>query len=110
MEKTITIESGGKQYRTQIGGVIKIENLSKKDSGEWSAGDKIVFDKVLLVEDGEKLEIGKPYLEKRTATGVVKECGRLKKITIIKFKNKTNRSTKQGHKQPYCKVLIENVK
>ena len=32
MEKTITIESGGKQYRTQIGGVIKIENLSKKDS------------------------------------------------------------------------------
>ncbi len=110
MKKIITIETGGKQYRTEIGGVIKIEKLTKENGIDCVVDDKVVFDKVLLIEDGESVEIGKPYLEKKVVTGLVKECGRSKKVTIIKFKNKTNRSTKQGHKQHYCKVLIEGVK
>ena len=71
------ISTGGKQYRVSKGDTIRIEKLDKKE------GDKVLFDKVLLISDTGKVSIGKPFLEKGKIEGVVKAQGRDEKISII---------------------------
>ncbi|MBQ0064810.1 MAG: 50S ribosomal protein L21 [Firmicutes bacterium] len=94
------IETGGKQIRVEEEAVIFVEKL---DAAE---GDTVTFDKVLFA-DGK---IGKPYVEGATVTGVVEKQGKGKKITIIKYKPKKSSShRKQGHRQPYTKVVIKSI-
>ena len=100
------IETGGKQYQVAKGDVVKIEKLS----GEYKEGDKVTFDRVLLVDNGKDTTLGTPYIEGAKVVGTLKETGRDKKITIVKFKAKSRFSKKQGHRQPYFKVHIDGVK
>jgi len=102
--KFAVIETGGKQYKVSEGDVIKIEKLS----GEHKEGDKIIFDKILLLDDG-KTEIGNPYLKGKKVEASFVEDGKDKKIHIIKFKSKSNYSKKIGHRQPYNRVKIEKI-
>lgn len=103
--KFAVIETGGKQYKVSEGDVIKIEKLS----GEYKEGDKVTFDKVLLVDDGKDTKIGTPYLEGVKVSALFDSAGKNKKIHIIKFKSKSNYSKKIGHRQPFNKVKIEKV-
>lgn len=98
------IETGGKQYTVSEGDTIKIEKIK----GDYSPGDEIIFDKVLLFDDGEDTEIGDPYLEKEVAAELV-ERGRGKKVEVVRFKPKTRHHKKRGHRQPYMKVTITKV-
>lgn len=96
------IETGGKQYRVKEGDVITIEKLNV------SAGDKIVFDKVLMAGDGKDLQVGKPYLDTKVFGSVI-ENGKGQKVIIFKYKAKKDYRKKQGHRQPYTMVEITGI-
>ena len=97
------IETGGKQYRVQQGDVLFVEKL------DGTEGDSIVFDKVLLVSKEGDLLAGKPYVENAKVEATVITQGKAKKIIVYKYKAKKNYRKKQGHRQPYTKVKIENI-
>ena len=100
------IQTGGKQYKVKAGDEIKIEKIL----GEHKEGDKIVFDKVLLVDNGSDTTIGTPYIEKAKVTGTITKIGRLAKVNVIKYKQKSKYFKKKGHKQTYFQVKIEGLK
>ena len=106
MKEFAVIETGGKQYKVSKGDVVKIEKLA----GEHKEGDTITFDKVLLVDNGKDTTIGTPYISGAKVMGTLKEGGRDKKITVIRFKAKSRYHKKTGHRQPYFKVEITGLK
>lgn len=97
------IETGGKQYKVQEGDVIFIEKLDAQE------GETVTFDQVLAVGSGEGLKTGDPLVSGATVTGKVEKNGRGRKIVVFKYKPKKNYHRKQGHRQPYTKVLIEKI-
>ncbi len=97
------VETGGKQYRAEEGKIIRVEKLTAVK------GETIKFDRVLMLNSGEEMQIGKPYLEDLKVEGKVVGSGRGKKITVFKFKRKKNYRRKQGHRQPYTDVLINSI-
>jgi large subunit ribosomal protein L21 len=99
------IETGGKQYKISEGDSIKIEKLS----GENKEGDKIVFDKVLLLDDGKETKLGTPYISGAKVEAVFEEEGKNQKVTVIRFRAKSRHFTKKGHRQPFSKVKIAKV-
>ncbi|MGI9118321.1 MAG: 50S ribosomal protein L21 [Minisyncoccia bacterium] len=98
--------TGGKQYRVSVGDTVKIEKLP----GEFKTGDKIVFDQVLLVDDGTKTEVGTPYLAGKTVESEFARAGRNKTINVIKYKQKSRYFKKNGHRQPFIEVKITGIK
>ena len=101
------IETGGKQYRVSVGDSVKIEKFKDK---EYKEGDAIVFDKVLLVDNGvDSTDIGTPYLTGAKVSGTLVEIGRNPKVIVIKYKQKSRYFKKNGHRQPYFKVQIEKI-
>lgn len=96
------IETGGKQIKVEEGQAIYIEKL------DVEAGEQVTFDKVLVV-GGEDTKIGTPLVDGATVTGKVEKHGRGKKIIVYKMKPKKNYRRKQGHRQPYTKVVIEKI-
>ncbi len=96
------IETGGKQLKVEEGQAIYIEKL---DAAE---GESVTFDQVLFV-GGDTVKVGSPLVEGATVTAKVEKQGRQKKITVFKFKAKKNYRRKQGHRQPYTKVVIEKI-
>lgn len=106
MAEFAVIETGGKQYQVTAGDVITIEKLPQ----DLSPGDRVVFDKVLLVDDGKNTTIGNPYISEAKVEGIFKELGRAKKITVIRYKQKSRYFKKNGHRQPFAKVQIEKIR
>ncbi|PLR79544.1 50S ribosomal protein L21 [Bacillus canaveralius] len=96
------IETGGKQVKVEEGQAIFIEKLNAE------AGETVTFEKVLFV-GGENVKVGSPLVEGVTVTGKVEKQGRQKKIIVFKYKAKKNNRKKQGHRQPYTKVVIEKI-
>lgn len=97
------IETGGKQYRVQEGDVIRVEKLNIAD------GETVKFDKVLVVAEDGKLNVGKPYVDGAVVEGLVEKQDKAKKIIIFKYKAKKDYRKKQGHRQPYTQVKIEKI-
>ena len=96
------IETGGKQIKVEAGQAIYIEKL------DVEAGETVTFDKVLFV-GGENVKVGSPVVEGATVTAKVEEQGRAKKIIVFKYKAKKNNRKKQGHRQPYTKLVVEAI-
>ncbi len=97
------IETGGKQYIVSVGDVLEVEML-----GDFSAGDAITFDTVLMTDDGSAAKVGTPYTgTKVMATYLGIEKG--PKITILRYKAKSNRDRKIGHRQKYSQIKIESI-
>lgn len=96
------IETGGKQLKVEEGQTIYIEKLNVE------AGETVTFDKVLFV-GGENVKVGSPIVSGATVTAKVEKQGRQKKIIVFKYKAKKNNRKKQGHRQPYTKVIIEKI-
>ena len=97
------IKTGGKQYKVKEGDVITVEKIKKQ------AGEKVVFDEVLMIGEGKKIEIGTPYLDAAKVYGYVVENGKGDKVIIYKYKPKKDYRKKQGHRQPYTLVEITAV-
>ncbi|WP_019242760.1 MULTISPECIES: 50S ribosomal protein L21 [Bacillus] len=96
------IETGGKQIKVAAGDVVYVEKLNAAE------GETVTFDKVLFV-GGENVKVGSPTVEGVTVTGKVEKQGKQKKIIVFKYKAKKNYHKKQGHRQPYTKVVIEAI-
>lgn len=97
------IESGGKQHRIVEGEILKLEKL------EAATGEKVSFDKVLMVGEGESVKIGAPYVEGSTVTAEVVSQGRAKKVTILKFRRRKHHLKHQGHRQWFTEVKITGI-
>ncbi|MBK3493428.1 50S ribosomal protein L21 [Viridibacillus sp. YIM B01967] len=96
------IETGGKQIKVEAGQEIYVEKLNAED------GEVVTFDKVLFV-GGEAVKVGAPFVEGATVTAKVEKHGRQKKIVVFKLKAKKNYRRKQGHRQPYTKLVVETI-
>ncbi|RHW38676.1 50S ribosomal protein L21 [Lysinibacillus yapensis] len=96
------IETGGKQIKVEAGQEIYVEKLGVQ------ADEVVTFDKVLFV-GGETVKVGAPTVAGATVTAKVVKEGRAKKITVFKYKAKKNYRRKQGHRQPYTKLVVEAI-
>ncbi len=98
------IKTGGKQYKVDKDDELKIEKL--KDTG---AGEKVEFDKVLLVNEDGEVKLGKPYLEDTAVEAEILEEGKDEKVTVFTYKKRKGYRRKLGHRQPYTKVRIDEI-
>lgn len=97
------IATGGKQYVVRAGDVLTVELL-----GDHKEGDKIEFDTVLMTDDGSKAKVGTPTTgTKVTATYLGEKKG--PKLTIVRYKAKSNRDRRIGHRQHYAQIKIEKI-
>lgn len=97
------IETGGKQYRVQVGDTLKVDKLPAE------AGEKVEVNKVLAMANGEELRVGTPLLEGVKVILKVLQHGRSKKIIVYKYKAKKNYRRKQGHRQPFTRVTVDAI-
>ena len=97
------IKTGGKQYRVQEGDSIFVEKIAGEVDSE------VVFDQVLaVVKDGD-VTFGTPVVAGAKVTAKVLKQGKEKKILVFKYKAKSNYRRRQGHRQPFTKVVIETI-
>jgi large subunit ribosomal protein L21 len=97
------ILSGARQYRVTEGQTLKLELL------EAEVGSSVNFDKVLMVTQGETIQIGKPYLNGCKVIASVIGQGRHKKIHIMKFRRRKHHQKQMGHRQYFTEVKIEKI-
>lgn len=98
------IETGGKQYKVTPEDELKVEKLKGKGVGET-----VEFDKVLMVNDEEGVDVGKPYLEDSVVEGEIVEEDKEEKVTVFTYKKRKGQRRKLGHRQPYTKVRIDSI-
>ena len=103
MTQLAIIKTGGKQYIVTPGQKIKIEKLNEKE------GNEVIFNQVLLLEKNKKVEIGTPLIKDAKVIGKVSKQGKGKKVIVFKYKAKTRRKKKGGHRQPFTEVEITKI-
>ncbi|AND78873.1 50S ribosomal protein L21 [Streptococcus pantholopis] len=96
------IKTGGKQVKVEVDQAVYVEKL------DLEAGAEVTFDEVVLV-GGETTKVGTPVVEGATVLGKVEKQGKQKKVVTFKYKPKKGSHRKQGHRQPYTKVLITAI-
>jgi len=101
MSKIAIIKTGGKQYKVKEGETIKIEKLPEE------TGKKVKFE-TLLIADGDKFDLGQPSLGQKVE-GEVLETAKGKKVTVVKYKNKTRYKRTIGHRQFFTAVKIVKI-
>ena len=97
------IKSGGKQYLVSPGEKIKIEKLEIEEK------DDVVFEEVLLLQEGKKIEIGEPFVKGARVVGKLLKQGKGKKVIVFKYKAKKRYKVKKGHRQPFTEVEITKI-
>lgn len=97
------VATGGKQYRVQEGDVLRMEKIV------GNVGDPVSFDRVLLISDGQNLIVGRPVVEQASVKARIVEQDRSKKIIVFKYKRRKGYRRKQGHRQDYTAVRIDNI-
>ena len=97
------VEACGRQYKVAEGDLVFVEKL------EANEGEKVVFDNVLLISDGDKIKVGTPTVKNAKVEATVVKHGKAKKVVGFKYKAKKNERKKQGHRQPYTQIKIEKI-
>lgn len=97
------IQTGGKQYRVAPGDVLRVERLM----GE--RGDEVILDQVLLVTDGETVQVGQPLVPNATVRTQIVRQGKGKKVLVYKKKRRKNYRRKQGHRQLFTALQISDI-
>ena len=98
------IATGGKQYRVTEGDTLKVEKLAGEE------GSEIELDQVLMVADGDKIQVGTPVLDKGAVTAKIKSHGRGKKVEIVKFRRRKHHRKQMGHRQDYTEIEVTKIK
>lgn len=96
-------QSGGKQHRVSEGDVVKLELLDAEP------GQEVVFDQVLMVANGDDVNVGSPYVDGGQVKAEVLRNERDKKIRVIKFKRRKDFMRRQGHRQWFTEVKITAI-
>ena len=94
------IQAGGHQYRVQEGDTIPIDKI------DGQVGEKVIFDKILLMKNENGMQVGQPFLSNIQIEATIKEQKRDKKIIVFKYKRRKNHKKMRGHKQPLTVVEI----
>lgn len=102
------IKTGGKQYVVSPGATVTIEKIGRGPS-DMKKGDTVVFDQVLLTDNGTATNIGAPLVAGAKVTGTVAVVGRAKKVEVVKYKAKSRYLKRRGHRQPHVKVKIDSI-
>ena len=97
------IETGGKQYRVEVGTELEIELL------EAGPGESVAFDRVLLIADGDTASIGRPVVENASVSAEVLRRDRGEKLISFKYRPKARRRVKKGHRQELLVVRISDI-
>ena len=98
------IETGGKQYRAEVGDKFRVERLSGETSTE------IIFDKILAVGgEGTEARFGNPYVTGARVTAEIVKQARADKVIVFHYKSKKNERRKRGHRQYFTEVVIRNI-
>ena len=97
------IQSGGKQHRVIVGETLKVELLKTE------TGATITFDDVLMVVDGDSIQIGAPVVAGATVTAEVLSHGRHDKIRIVKMRRRKHYRKQQGHRQWFTELKITGI-
>lgn len=100
------IETGGKQYRVAVGDEIAVEKIT----GDYKVGDKVTIPSVVLKDDGKTTELGSPYIRGSTVEATITESGRLDKIMVVRYRAKSRYHKRNGHRQPYMSLKINEIK
>lgn len=98
------IVTGGKQYRVEKGDVIYVEKLDVEAESSYT------FDTVLAVGEDGNVKFGAPKVEGASVTGKVLKNGKGKKLTILTYRPKKDSKRKMGHRQPFTKIEITEIK
>lgn len=98
------IRSGGKQYRAEVGATVDVDRLPQE------VGETLEISDVLLIADGDDTKIGQPRVEGASVTSTIVEQFRGKKIIVYKYRQRTNYRRKQGHRQYYTRLRIEDIR
>jgi large subunit ribosomal protein L21 len=98
------IQTGGKQYKVAAGETVRIEKLA----GE--IGDNVKLHDVLLIAEGDKIQIGKPVLDGAFVGGTIVDQGKEKKVVDVTFRRRKNSMKTKGHRQPFTAVKINEIK
>lgn len=98
------IELGGRQYSVEKGSRLRCEKLDQE------ANSTLAIDKVLMVKDGDNMQVGQPYVKGAQVKAKVVGHARGKKIVVLKYKSKVNYRRKIGHRQHFTSLLIEDIK
>ncbi|MFT8229855.1 MAG: 50S ribosomal protein L21 [Enterobacterales bacterium] len=96
-------QSGGKQYLAKKGKIIRLEKLDNL------IGDIIELNKVLMIVENNKVDLGKPYIKNKKIIAIVVAHGKHNKIMIIKFKRRKHFMKRQGHRQLFTDIKITNI-
>jgi large subunit ribosomal protein L21 len=96
-------ESGGKQHRVSEGEVVRLERL------DGEPGDAVEFDKVMLIAEGDDVNVGAPYIDGGKVTAEVVATDRGRKIRVVKFKRRKNYLRRHGHRQWFTDVRITGI-
>ena len=97
------IKTGGKQYRVMQGETLRVEKL------EADVGAAVTFEEVLLVGEGDSIDVGLPHVAGASVAATVKAHGRADKVRIIKFRRRKHHMKQQGHRQYYTEVEITSI-
>ncbi|WP_339486639.1 50S ribosomal protein L21 [Pseudomonas sp. EL_65y_Pfl2_R95] len=97
------IVTGGKQYKVTEGEFLKVEKL------EIGTGESVTFDRVLLIGNGDDVQIGAPVVAGATVVAEVVSQGRHDKIRIIKFRRRKHHMKRQGHRQWFTEIKITGI-
>ena len=97
------ISTGGKQYKLSQGDVCRVEKLDAEE------GASVEIDKVLMIADGDNINIGTPYVDGGKVTATVKSHGRAKKVEIMKFRRRKHHQKRTGHRQYYTEIEVTGI-
>ncbi|MBC8209334.1 MAG: 50S ribosomal protein L21 [Desulfobulbaceae bacterium] len=97
------VRTGGKQYQVSSGDLLRVEKI------EGSVGDTVELSDVLMVVDGENVKVGQPVLESAKVVAKIAEQGKAKKVLVFKKKRRKGYKVKNGHRQLYTALQIEEV-
>jgi len=97
------IKTGGKQYKVKEGEILRVEKLQGEE------GSDIQFNDVLMYSDGEKVTLGKPFIDNVIVNCNIVEQSREKKIIVFKYKRRKGYRRTKGHKQHYTAIKISSI-
>lgn len=105
MTNFAVIQTGGKQYKVSPGTKVKIEKIV----GEYKVGDKLSFENVLLVVNGDNVKIGEPFIPGVKVEAEIIDIAKHKTIEVVHYKAKSNYHKKNGHRQPYFEIKVLSI-
>ncbi|MFA6608699.1 MAG: 50S ribosomal protein L21 [Candidatus Paceibacterota bacterium] len=99
------IQTGGKQYKVAVGDEIAIEKLA----GDLKVGDKVSISDVVLKDDGKVTELGAPFITGSAVSATITESGKLDKIMVVRYRQKSRYHKRNGHRQPFMSIKIDAI-